>query len=198
VAIAAGLTVLGVVAGILSGGAPAPVPSSTPTAPGSPIHAIAARPDLSTIFSGGLPPSDILTALALPRGTEVTPGSARNEGVGLYDQSITFSVQASEKDVIAFFRAQLPAGRWKILGEGASSSVSTGSPSGAEAGYRILGQHPGGNGYEWELGVTVMPETFSSPASVSAGSAGKSSAGGSAQVAVTPFTFRLFEVDDTS
>ena len=194
-AIAAGLTVLGIVAGALSGGKPAPVPSSTPTAPGSPIHAIAAGPELSTIISGGLPPSDILTALALPRGTEVTPGSARNDGVGLYDQSVTFSVQASEKDVIAFFRAQLPAERWKVLGEGASSAAAAESPSGADAGYRILGQHPGSNGYEWELGVTVMPETFSSPASVSSGT---SPAGGSAQVALTPFTFRLFEVDDTS
>ncbi len=194
-AIAGGLTVLGILAGALSAGKPAPVPSSTPTAAGSPIHAIPAGPELSTIVSGALPPSDILAALVLPRGTEVTPGSARNQGVGLYDQSITFSVQASEKDVIAFFRAQLPVGRWKILGEGASSSASAESPSGAEAGYRILGQHPGSNGYEWELGVTVMPETFPPSTSVPAGT---SSAGGSAPVALTPFTFRLFEVDDTS
>ena len=130
-----------------------------------------------------------------PGAPQATPGSARNQGVGLYDQSITFSVQASEKDVIAFFRAQLPVGRWKILGEGASiSSASAESPSGAEAGYRILGQHPGSNGYEWELGVTVMPETFPPPRL----SRGHVLCGWAAPVVLTPFTFRLFEVDDTS
>ena len=47
--------VLGILAGALSAGKPAPVPSSTPTAAGSPIHAIPAGPELSTIVSRELP-----------------------------------------------------------------------------------------------------------------------------------------------
>jgi hypothetical protein len=192
VGIAAGLTFLGVLAGALSSGKPAPAPSSTPTAHGSPIRAIPARPEMSSIISGGLPPGDILAALALPNGTRVTRGSVLDEGVGLYDYSIDFSVQASENDVVEFFRAQLPAERWKLLSEGPSSSAPA-SSSAAAVGYRILDQHPGSNGYEWELGVSVMPETFSSPST-----GGTPSPGEAPSVAVTPFTFRLFEVSDDS
>jgi hypothetical protein len=176
------LTVLGIVAGALTGGKPASVPSSTRTATGSPIRAVAARPGLSSITTGGLPPTDILASLALPRGAHIVSGSAVDSGVGLYDHSIGFAVSASEHDVIEFFRAQLPSQRWHILHQGPASS---------EADYQVIAQHPASNGYEWEIGVTILPETF--PASSASGT---SYQGGASSSGTTPFTLRLFEVTD--
>ncbi|HUC37668.1 MAG TPA: hypothetical protein VMR97_11175 [Acidimicrobiales bacterium] len=179
-AIAAGLMVVGTVAAGLTGGTPAPVRTSTPTARGSPLRAVASGPQLSAIVAGGLPPKDIVAALALPNGTTAVPGSAVNEGVGSYDRQIGLSVPASEQDVIDFFRLELPAERWSVESRG---PVSAG-------GYRLLGQHPGSNGYEWEVGVTVMPETFTGGAAGSGttASAGPTSAG------TTPVTLRIFEI----
>jgi hypothetical protein len=182
VGIAGGLMVLGTVAAVLTGGTPAPLPSSTPTARGSPIRAVAARPELSSIITAGLPPDDVLASLALPRGTRVISGSAVDNGIGLYDHAVGFSVSASEQDVIEFFRAQLPSERWHVLSEG---------PASVRSDYQIVSQHPGSNGYEWELGVTVMPETFPvSPQDPTSSRVGPSSSG------TTPFTLRLFEVTD--
>jgi len=170
------------VAGALTGGKPASVPRSTPTASGSPIRAVAARPELSAITTAGLPPNDVLASLALPRGARVVPGSALNSGVGLYDHSLGFVAGASEHDVIEFFRAQLPSERWRILSQGPTSSGE---------GYQVIAQHPASNGYEWEIGVTIRPEAFGTTSPSSTTSAGGTSPGGT-----TPFTLRLFEVTD--
>jgi hypothetical protein len=183
VAIAAGLTLVGGIASAFVGGTAAPVTSSAPTtARGSPLRAVAARPLLSSIISDGLPPTDILTALTLPKGSHFAAGSSADNGVGLYDHSANFSILASENDVIEFFRAELPSDRW--------TQITKGPPSNG-VGYQIIGQHPGSDGYEWEVGITVMPETFSSAPSGATSSAHSSSSGGT-----TPFTLRLFQESD--
>ncbi len=173
-----------VASGLTGGGKPAPISTSVPTAKGSPLQAVGARTELSAITSGSLPPSDIAAAVAIPRGATAVAGSAVDSGVAYYDQSLGFRVAASQQDVIEFFRAELPALRWHLLSQGPPSNGP---------GYEILGQHPGSDGYEWELGVTVTDETF--PASSNSSGTG-SAAGNAASSGTTPFTLRLFEVTD--
>lgn len=183
--IAAVLMVVGTVASGLAGNSK-PVPSSisVPTAKGSPLRAVGARTELSAITDDGLPPSDIVDAVALPQGATAVSGSALDNGVASYDHSLSFTVDASQQHVIEFFRYELPALHWHVLSQG---------PPSDGAGYQILAQHPGSDGYEWELGATVDDEAF--PAN-SEGTADDSSTGGAASKGTTPFTLRLFEVTD--
>jgi hypothetical protein len=165
----------GIGAALTSSGSAAPGPvRSLPTAKGATITAVPGRPILAPIVTAGSPPDDILDAIALPKGVTVKPGSATDNGVGLYDHSLSFEVGVSEQRVIDFFRAELPAFKWEI--------VSQGPPPHGAAGLRIVAQHPSSDGYEWEIGVTVAPTTFGS------GSGGASD--------TTAFTLRMFAVTD--
>jgi hypothetical protein len=163
------------VASGLSGGGSAPgkQAASVPRAKGSPLAPIASGALLRPVYQSGLPPQDVVDALVLPRSAQAVKGSAANQGVGLYDQSLEFRVAASQQSVISFFRAELPAGFWRVVSQG---------PSQQSGGYQILAQHPGSNGYQWEVGATILPETFQT---------GSGSANGT-----TPFVVRLFEVSD--
>jgi hypothetical protein len=176
VGIAALVLLTGIIGAALtsSGSAQAPAVHRLPTAKGATITATPGRHTLAPITTGGQPPSDILDAVALPKGTTVTTGTATNNGIGLYDHSLSFTVPVSDQRVIDFFRAELKALKWQI--------VSQGSPPHGTAGYRIVGQHPSSDGYEWEIGVTVAPTTFGS--------------GAGQAVDSTPYTVRLFAVTD--
>jgi len=166
---------VGFIGSVVTGGGSPPTapPTSLPTAKGAGITATAGRHLLSPIESGGQPPGDILDAVALPSGTKASPGSATDNGIGLYDHSLTFTISVSEQRVITFFGAELPALKWQI--------VSQGSPPKGTPGYRIVGQHPSSDGYEWEIGVTVAPTTFGT---------------GAGEPQSTSFTLRLFAVTD--
>jgi hypothetical protein len=159
---------------VTGGGAkPAAPLTSLPTARGAGITAVAGRRALAPITKGGQPPGDILDAVALPLGAVVTPASATNNGIGLYDHSLSFTTGVSEQRVIAFFRAELPALKWQIVSQGPAPKPTP--------GYRIVGQHPSGDGYEWEIGVTVAPTTFGT---------------GPGAPETTSFSLRLFAVTD--
>jgi hypothetical protein len=157
-----------------SGSAQPAAAHSMPTARGATITAVPGRRKLTSIISGGQPPSDILNVVPLPRGTNVTVGSAVDNTLGLYDHSLSFTVSAPEQRVIDFYRAELKLLKWQL--------VSQGPPTGGAAGYRIVGQHPSSDGYEWEIGMTVAPTTFGS--------------GAQSAVQTTSFTLRLFAVSD--
>jgi hypothetical protein len=173
-----GIALVVVLAGIIgaaltsSGTATTKGATSLKTAPGATITAVPGRPVLKPIVIAGQPPDDILDAVALPKGTTVKTGSATNNGIGLYDHSLSFTIAVPEQRVIDFFRAELKAFKWEI--------VSQGSPPNNVPGYRIVGQHPSGDGFEWEIGVTVAPTTFGSPT----------------VTGMTPYTLRLFAVTD--
>ncbi|HXX91778.1 MAG TPA: hypothetical protein VEI83_16295 [Acidimicrobiales bacterium] len=163
----------GAIGGIFAAG---PAPSTgTPTvktAPGAPVAAVAARGALAPIETPGRPPDNVLDAVVLPAGAVAVAGSAVDEGVGLYDRSMGFTSTLSEAEVVAFYRAELPAEGWKV--------ISTGPPQHA-TGYELLGRLAGTDGYFWELGATVSPTAFGSGSSQS-----------------TPFTLRLFAISDTT
>ena len=161
---------------------PTPVPTSIATARGAVLRAVPARPLLTAIVSVGQPPDDLLDALAVPRGSAPVAGSTTDRGVELYDRSLRMEVAATQQDVIAFFRAQLPAQHWRRLSQGPDSNGP---------GYLILEQHPASDGHEWEIGVTVAPTVFGgTPSATSTAGAGASSTG------TTAFTLRLFAVSD--
>jgi hypothetical protein len=167
-----------VVDAISSGGArPVAAPRSLATAKGAPLKAVPAGPLVRAIVSQGEPPSDIVNALAAPAGSTAVPSSTTNRGVESYDRSIRIVADASEQDVIAFYNAQMPALHWKRL--------SRGPQSGGD--YQLLFQHPGSDGHEWELGVTVSPTQFLS---------GSSPAASAASRGTTAFTVRLFAESD--
>ncbi|HUI02340.1 MAG TPA: hypothetical protein VLZ77_02280 [Acidimicrobiales bacterium] len=174
VGVIAALFVGGIVLEAVSGnqGKPAPSPRSIATAKGAVLRAVPARPLLKAIVSDGQPPDDLLDALAVPARAAPVAGSAVDRGVELYDRSVRFEVPASQADVIAFFRAQLPAEQWRRLSQGPSSTAT---------GYQVLVERPASDGLEWELGVTVAPTVFPTPA---------------ARTGTTAFTLRLFARSD--
>ena len=88
-----------------------------------------------------------------------------------------FETPANQHDVIAFFRAQLPALHWRRLSQGPTGSAGT--------QYLILNQHPASDGLEWDLGVTVSPTSF-----------GGSSAAPGTAAGTTSFTLRLYAQSD--
>ena len=170
--IIAALFVTGFVVDTLSSGShPTSTSSPLATASGAPLRAVPAGSLLHAIVNQGEPPTDIVQALAAPTGASAVPNSTTNRGVELYDRSIRIQVPASQQDVIGFYRAQLPFMHWTRLSEGPKNSD-----------YQLLFQHPGSDGHEWEIGVTVSPTQF--PA-----------AGGNAR-GTTSFTMRLFAESD--
>jgi hypothetical protein len=178
VGIAALVLLIGGIGAVLTAsGSAQPSPHAFPSVRAAGIKAVPGRHALGPIVSGGQPPSDILNVVPLPRGAAVKNGSAADHTVGLYDHSLSFTTAASEQKVIDFYRAELRALKWQL--------VSQGPPPHGAAGYQIVGQHPGSDGYEWEIGVTVAPTTFGSAATGTAAARG-----------TTPFTVRLFAVSD--
>ncbi|MHB8439159.1 MAG: hypothetical protein ACYDD4_08360 [Acidimicrobiales bacterium] len=106
---------------------------------------------LGAITTGDQPPSNVIASLVIPHGTRAVPGSSLDHTLGLFDRSMRVQVPATATDVIAFFRAELPAGAWKV-----QSAIP--QPGGS---YQFIAQHPGSDGYEWEVGLTLA-STFAS------------------------------------
>jgi hypothetical protein len=154
-----------------SGSATTSVATAPKQAPGAPIAALPAERVLTPITTPGRPPANVVGVLVVPEGATVVRGSATDHSVGLYDRSLGFTTASSEADVIAFYRAELPAQGWKLLSQG---------PPSTGTGYEVLAKIAGTDGYYWEAGVTVSPTTFA----------------GAAQA--TPFTIRLFAVSDAA
>lgn len=175
------LFVIGIVAAGLTGSTATKPPAAPRSAvvPGTGgLVAVSAREVLSPILTTGEPPADVVAAVVVPRGTSVVPGTAAAHGVGLFDSTVGTQVPTAEAATIVFFRAELAAGRWHLLRSG---------PSGT-GGYQFLAQHPGSDGYEWEIGITLAATRFSSAVpAVTAPPTG-----------VTPVTVRLFAVSDQS
>jgi hypothetical protein len=141
-----------IVAGLSGSTAPSPAPQSVKTATGSPLPAVPARTVLAPIVSDGQPPDDILNSVVLPE--KAIAGATTNNTDNLigYDRSMSFTLAANDTNLIAFYKAELPAEGWKI--------TSTGAPHG-ESGYEILAEQAGNDGNEWDLGVIIAPTTFS-------------------------------------
>ena len=159
---------------------PSAAPTRIVTARGAVLHAVPARPLLKAIVSTAQPPDDLLNALAVPKDATPVPSSAIDLGVELYDRSLRFEVPASQRDVISFFRAELPALHWRRLSQGPTGTTGT--------QYLILEQHPASDGHEWDIGVTVWPTFFSGQTPTSQAPV--------PATGTTSFTLRLYSVSD--
>ena len=161
--------------------------TSTTTTPAGPATAVPGTGGLVPEPSNGVlasmvttagPPADVLSALVFPRGSVAVPGSTQDHALGLYDSTVSVQVPAAQQAVITFWRAELSAGRWHVISSGAHDT----------GGYQFIAQHPSSDGYEWELGLTVAPTSFSSSVP------GVSAAPGG----VTETAVRLFEISGDS
>ncbi|MDE3086537.1 MAG: hypothetical protein KGJ77_07195 [Acidobacteriota bacterium] len=169
----------GFLADLLSGSpsSPPPRPSAATAVPGT--GGLVPEPAgdvLGAVVTAGEPPADVLAALVVPAGTRYVPGSGVQRGLGLFDATVALELPTPEQEAITFFRAELAAGRWHVLSAGATSG----------GGYRLIAQHPGSDGYEWEVGETLSPTAFRSAVpGITAPATG-----------VTPAALRLFAVSD--
>jgi hypothetical protein len=157
----------------LSGNQSTPeTPVASPSVSGAGLPATPAASALKPIIQDDQPPPDVISALVIPTGTHVVPGSELNQAVDDYDSSISFTISVSEQDVITFYDAELKADGWKILSKGAATHSN---------GIQLIATHPSGDGYYWELGILVDPTQFS---------------GSSSATESTTFTMRIYEVTD--
>jgi hypothetical protein len=150
-------------------------PSSVTTAKGSPIKAIPARADLSPLIQSGEPPDDIVNAVVLPVGSQ--PGAVINNTLAAqdYDEQRLFTLNTSEQKIISFYEAELPAEGWHVQSKGLARN---------QAGFEVLAQRAGDDGYYWEIGAVVSPTTF--PKS-----------GPYVKTGLTQFEIRLYQESDS-
>jgi hypothetical protein len=155
----------------------APAPPGSRLVAGTALHAVAAAPYLRSIATGGDPPADIVAALTVPAGMQVSGHRSDSGGVQLYDASISFNAPASAKQLLTFFELELARAGWKVSGPAATADGN---------GTEVLATRGSSDGYYWEVGVTVV----ASQASITPELAGASATVSSA------LTLRLFERDD--
>jgi hypothetical protein len=156
------LIVLGICAVLFLGGtlalalspssAPAPTTPTVRTAPGAPVPAMAATGALGKIQLNGDPPGDVASAVVLPQGATIVPGSIVNRTVGQYDESIDVTVPDSQATTLAFYAAELPAEGWQHISHAAAAN----DPQAVQ----YLAQRAASDGNYWELGVAVQPTSF--------------------------------------
>ena len=113
--------------------------------------------------------------VAVPAGAEGTREFFDLADLGGADsRHLTFfSGNATRREAFVASRA----GACLVAAKGKRPEAPHGTP-----GYRIVGQHPSSDGYEWEIGLTVAPTTFGS--------------GAGQPLDTTSFTVRLFAVTD--
>jgi hypothetical protein len=174
VGLAVGIVVLGLLALGLSSSPQSAAPSKVATAKGSPLKAVPGRPYLAPLISAGEPPDDIIDAVVLPSGSQ--SGSVINDTLAAegYDEARMFTLDASEQDLITFFKVELPAWGWHV--------ESSGLPH-DQPGFEVLAQRAGSDGYYWEIGAVISPTTFPS-------------SGPAKATGLTTYEIRLIQNDD--
>lgn len=131
----------GLVAAALSSSSPR-VARSGSAAPGD-----AARL-LAPIEHQGQPPLDILDATPFPAGTRVLGPVGPHLAAGQYDQTVACRAPGSPAALITFYRKELSSHGWSLLSAVAAVPRHPGEEE-------VLAKHPSGDGYYWELGLTV-------------------------------------------
>ena len=180
-ACAVALTVGGGAVALIGAGQAAPATVSGLASPvaGVNLSAVNASVVLRPIVSGGTPPSDVIDALVVPSGARIMGTTTPDAGIDQYDRSMKFQISTTTAELAKFYRTELKRAHWSLLGTYPLASGGT----------EVLGQRPGSDGYEWEVGVLMTPVNPSiSPAL----------AGDGQPSAVIGLTLRLVEVPDGS
>lgn len=160
-----------------AGATPQTVPAGRTKVAGTTLEAVPAKGELAPLVHGGTPPADVVDALPLPAGS-TRVAAAPTRGITLFSASERFTVPATQAAVVAFYRSELAAVHWKI--------VSVGPARGTANATEVLAQRAGSDGWYWEVGAVVSPTTFP-PGSTA-----------SAPTGTTPFTLRLFQLNDAA
>ncbi|HEX4245409.1 MAG TPA: hypothetical protein VHY77_07580 [Acidimicrobiales bacterium] len=170
VAIALVILIGGITASALATGGPTTLKLKSVTlADGTSVQVEPGLQALKRIETDGEPASDILAALAVPAGSRVTGSLNTDQGTTQFDRTVDFTSSLPAFRVQDFYQATFKQLGWKL--------VSTGPDAYQTGSTQILAQKGSSDGYYWEAGVVVSPTT---------------SAG------VTPFTLRLFQVQDNT
>jgi hypothetical protein len=114
---------------------------SVPTTPGAQA--------LKSMVSLGQPPADILTNLAVPKGSVLVGTTNNAAGGGQYDETASFTTGTSDltaAQLVVFYRDLLPRQGWQVL--------SVGPPYGG-TGTEVLAKRGSGDGFYWEAGLVV-------------------------------------------
>jgi hypothetical protein len=151
--------------------------SSTPESLGLPARTVAGN--FGAVGAASQVPSDVLSAIYVPRTATVLGHSNQGRGVGAFDATIDFRTPASYDKVVSFFKAELTADGWSLKSQGPATNA---------AGEELLAWRAGSDGNYWEVGTVVAL-----PPSAATYSGESSQAVGGP----TSFQVRLFQVDDS-
>jgi hypothetical protein len=146
--------------------------------PGSPLLAQPAAAALAHIESGGEPPGDVVSALAVPAGSAYLGSSDEDAGVSQFDRSVKLSVARPASLVKRFFVALLADRRW------VTDSLTTTAGGAVE----VIAQRNGSDGYQWRVGVNLSQVHGAVSAAL----------GGGGSALTTAFSIRLYQVADAS
>jgi hypothetical protein len=146
------------------------VPKGASPVKGSSLLAVSAKSGLAPIETDGEPPANVIDAITLPKGAVRGPTANPGEG-STYDQSVQFTIDASQEAVLVFYKDELHDLGWSTVTHGAATHQS---------GQQIVGQIAGDDGFYWQLGVIVEPTTF----------------GASGTTDITNFSLRVLQVQD--
>jgi len=162
----------GTLLALLSNGTPSPSATNT-NAPGSSsktagrvatVDGVSMQPAqsfLAALHGGDAIPADVASTLYVPSHSTRTGTVNRDNGNGPFDRQVNFNTMLAPSLLLNAYRASLAANGWKPVG---TSSVTT---SGNRRGTELLAQHPGSDGYYWEVGFTVISSSpSSSPAHI--------------------------------
>ncbi len=166
------LVTFGTVSAMLGGSSNSPRQPRRPT--GTTLLPVRATAALESIKQPGVPPNNVSDAIYIPTHSHVISEHTSRAGLGLFHATVRFQVQASELEVIDFFKKVMPQAGWRVENVG---------PPHNGGGIEVLGQIAGSDGWYWQIGAIVAPTTFQT-------------ASGGALNGMTPFTIELYQQND--
>lgn len=174
--IVVGLATVGITGMAVSsrGGKAASSPPATTQSLGLP-----ARPaggNFSSVGASTQVPSDVLSAVYVPRTASMLGRADQSRGVGTFDATVDFRTPASYDRVVSFFKAELTGNGWSLKSQGPATNAS---------GEELLAWRAGSDGNYWEVGAVVA---LPSSAATYSGQSTQAVGG------PTSFSLRLFEV----
>jgi hypothetical protein len=156
----------------------APVQALGAKVPGVSVRAVPATVFLAHIESEGEPPADIVRQLSVPAASKYVSSLSSSVGLSQFSSSVTFTSPDPSKQVIAFYRAELPAGHWSMQFDGKASGH-----------LELIAQKNGSDGYQWRVAVVVS--------TVTAGLISPALAGSDA-TSTSQVVMSLYQVEDES
>lgn len=174
--IVVGLAIAGITGMAVSSPGGKAAPSSKVTRQSLGLPSRSAGGSFASIGAGSEVPSDVLSAIYVPRTAAVLGHVNHGRGVDAFDATVDFRTPASYDRVVSFFKAELTANGWSLKSQGPATNAS---------GEELLAWRAGSDGNYWEVGAVV-----SLPPSAATYSGQSTQAVGGP----TRFSLRLFQV----